>query len=495
MGIINLGGQPIGLPAQFLQKSSTHCVAYSTSTGHGAYPPAADLKYEFATKSTSDPEYGVMVHRFMGLPETGVGPPPDPITGVIYNDHDGEIYGPHIADTSIGLNGFLSGHYVEFIEHVFDDYNHPPPSSPHYPDPIFKIPFGVGTPVTANSGVRFQHVYRVGDCSPDVPAFQDTILDLIGMAWAPIGGWVTNTLIENMSIVIGNSHITPNTTQEAGIPNAPASGLGNNFNNNYYNYSTDPPVMVLGQETPPATPNIGAPYVIDWRNLFGPKNQGQKFNNYISWPEFDQPEDTPGFPFTSKQSIVVEYRMDSNKGSGMAISNGFSFHAGIISSMLPRFRVYTRAPVQNYTTVEACSFPASYTTALGPLQSPGNYGDNSRYFMIFNYVKRYSLIESPYLGADGVTNDIKFLTPLILPPLEDIPDGTTLTVRFRTNPNPENPGSGNSPWTYPEGVEGLNGGPYKDYDFIQFMAIFEANVQMGTLPAIDTIVIPYEVGF
>lgn len=491
LGLMNLGGQPLGLPAQFLQKESPYCVIFDTSPGHGAYPPSADFRYDFSTQADPEgtEEYGVLVHRFMGLPETGVGPEGE--TGVIYQDHPGLIYGPHIADCSVGLNGFLSGHYVEFIEHVFDNYNPPPPSSPTYPDPINPIPFGVGTPVTANDGCRFQHVYRVGDCSPDVPSFQGTVLDLIGLAWAPIGGWVTNTLIENMSIVIGNSKIVPDTTQEAGIPNSPGSGLKQTFSTNFFGKQ----YMVVGEETPPTQPNIGVPYVIDWRNLFGPKNHGPKFNNYIAWPTFDRPKKNPGFPFTSEYSMVIEYRLDHNQGSSMAQTNGFTFHAGIISSMLPRFRVYSRGPVPNTTPpqmVDACSYPQNYPSAWGPLQSPGSYGDNSRYFLIFEYVKRISTVVAPYLNAEDVTQDIQFFQPVIVPPLTDIPAGTTLTVEFQVNPNPSNPGSPVSPWTVQEQVEGLNDGPYANYDYIRFKAVFEANVAAGVVPAIDTLTIPYK---
>ena len=346
LGIINLGGQPLGLPLQFLDKGSNHCVAYLDSTGHGAYPPAVDLKYEFNTQATSDPEYGTIVHRFMGLPETGVGGNPV-ITGVIYNDHPGEIYGPHIADTSVGLNGFLSGHAVEFIEHVFDDYNHPPPSSKGlidntYPDPIFKIPFGVGTPITAGDGARFQHVYRRADCSPDVPALEGTTLDLIGLSWAPIGGWVTSTLVEEMCIVVGdcNSTIKPNTHQSAGIPDQTASGLKQTFVTNYDDPNGENGV-VLGEYNP-LGPDQGVPYKVDWRDLYAPKNAGKNFNNYLAWPAFDKPEEAPGFGFQSRLHMLIEYRLDPNETSGLALTNGFSFHAGIISSMLPRFRVYTR---------------------------------------------------------------------------------------------------------------------------------------------------------
>jgi hypothetical protein len=497
LGIINLGGRPLAQPAQFLDKSSPYCVAYTTSPGHGAFPPSTDLSHEFTTRAAGDPEYGVIVHRFMGLPGTGVGPGNDPITGVIYNDHKGLIYGPHIADASIGLNGFLSGHPVEFIEHVFDDYNHPPPSSPTAPDPISKVPFGVGTPINAHYGCRFQHVYRCGDCSPDTQAFGDTILDLIGLSWAPIGGWVTNTLVENMTLVISYSHVIPDTTQEAGNPNNEFSGLGGDLENNapfdasYMDPVNEPPVMVLGVPNPPAGPDQGVPYVIDWRNLYGPKNQGPKFNPYLPWPPFDQPAGAPGFAYNSLHSLLIEYRIDRNLTSGLSSKNGFAYHAGIISSMLPRFRMYSRGDLGNQ--VNAASYPQKWPEAWGPLAFPGNYGDNSRYFMIFDYVKRYSLIESPYLGAEGVEKGVLFFTPLILPPLDAIPEGTALGVMFQVNPNPENPGSPTSPWTPQGGVEALNTGTYGDYDFIRFRAVFEANVKAGVVPAIDTLAIPYEI--
>ena len=209
-----------------------------------------------------------------------------------------------------------------------------------------------------------------------------------------------------------------------------------------------------------------------------------------------KPEGTPGFPFTSEYSMVIEYRLDYNQGSSMAQTNGFTFHAGIISSMLPRFRVYSRGiandPDPNKQKVSACSFPTKYPNAWGPLASPGSWGDNSRYFMIFHYVKRYSLVEAPYLTAEDVNQDIAFLQPVIVPPLTDIPVGTALTVEFEANPNPSNPGSPTSPWTLQEDVEGLNSGPYANYDFIRFHAIFEANVQAGVVPALDTLAIPYK---
>jgi len=293
-GIFDLGGQPLGLPSAFLDKGNIYSVLNANSPGRGAFVPTVDLKHEFDTKEllplNDFPETGVLVHRFMGLPETSVGGSPVQITGVVFNDHEDMIYGPNIADASVGLNGYLSGRSVEYIEHVFDDYNYPPPSSPTYFDPINKLPFGASTPVTAMFGCRFQHVHRRGDISPDVEAFKNTQLDLVGISWAPIGGWVTNTMIEEISIGIGYTAVSPNTKQHGGIPNARDSGLRRGFKNNILPSKTPETLpdmlMVVGNE------NAGVPYGLDWRNLYGPKNQGLAFNQYLPWPDFHT-----SFPF------------------------------------------------------------------------------------------------------------------------------------------------------------------------------------------------------
>jgi hypothetical protein len=487
LGIVSTNGEPLGLPAQFLNVSSKWCVIYRDSPGRGPFPPAVDLKYTFNTEKTAYPEIGAIVHRFMGEPETAVGPGLPPITGVVYNDHEEKIYGPHIADTAIDINGLLSGHPVEFIENVFDDYNHPPPTSPTAPDPIFKIPFGVGTPITASYGCRFQHIYRRGDCSPDVPAFEDTILDLTGLAWAPIGGWVTAGLVENMTIAIADSHIIPNTTHYAGIPNDPLSGLGPHFEKNYLGS----PKVVVGEEVV-GGPDLGVPYHLNPRNLFKPKNAGKQFNYYLPWPAFQNPTHAPGFAFNSLHSLLIEYRLDRNWKSPLPISNGFSFHAGIISSLLPRFRVYSRGDNgTQFGPVYAASYPERYPIAWGPVNPPGIYGDNARYFMIFNYVKRVSRIESFLLGVEkGAAQQADFLTPVIYPPPAKLPAGTVLDMTYQTAEQ-DHPSSPMSPWVQATEVERLNHGPYADYDFFRFRAIFEANVEKGIVPAIDTVVIPY----
>jgi hypothetical protein len=126
----------------------------------------------------------------------------------------------------------------------------------------------------------------------------------------------------------------------------------------------------------------------------------------------------------------------------------------------------------------------------GMLATPGSYGDNSRYFMIFNYAKRVSTIESPLLRVRPATlSDPEYLSPIIWPSLDDIAQGTALTIWFRASSDDIGSGLTEGDWTLPENIGSLNGGqrPYS-----QFRATFEANLSTGDVPAIDTIIIPYK---
>lgn len=489
LSIMDLSGNPLGLPGQLLDLNSPYYILNPGSPGQGPFPPAVDLKYDFATRPTEDPEYGALVHRFMGLAETALGGIP-PITGLKYMDHPDKIYGPKLTDLAIGANGYLSGHPVEFIEHVFDDYNHPPPSSAilpenTYPDPISKMPFGVGTPVTASFGCRFQHVYRRGDISPDAPVYEDTILDLVGLAWSPFGGNLKKGLMEKMSIGMADSNIIPNTHQVGGIPVCPNSGLRDNFHSNYKYGSFQ---MVVGEE------NDGIPYQMDPVNLFKPKNAGNNFNLYLPWPDFEKPAEHPGFPFTTTNSLLIEYRLDPNFISGLPQGNAFHYHAGIISSMLPRFRVFSRGG-GNFPEVYGATKPEQYPIAWGPVPGPGVYGDNARYFALIDYAKRVSLMVSFYLGPDKepymTPPGIEFLYPVISPPLSETPNGATLTMKFQTTIDIGNPYLPKSDWVAPEDIDLLNQGAWAAYDFIRFNAVFEGDLNTMAMPILDTVVLPY----
>jgi len=561
LGVRSLGGRPLGMPWQLFDLNDPHCILCPGSPGRGAFPPAVDLGLGLYCKG--DPnlaETGVVVHRFMGLPHTAADPNTG-ITGVVYNDHDdgdqthsdNEIYGPRIAEFRIGVSGFLSGHPVEFIEHVFDNYNPPPPSSPSAPDPITGVPFGAGTPINAQEGVRFQHIYRRGDCSPDVPTFQGSVLDLIGLCWAPVGGQVTNTYIKEMSIAMaqsslgidlssgGTTYDEPDTRQSGGIPLQKNSGLKRKFDEsrdhdplqgNVYDRDGDTRTrdewqIVLGdspdeealawneahyneiiQGSVQGKPYAdGRPYIIDQANLFAPPNQGPQFNYYIAYPDFDNPVASPGFGYDSSRGLLIEVRTDDNLGTPVSPINGYAFHPGIITSMLPRFRVMARpyrpatrpsvfAATDPYDVIDpptdSMGNPSdvySWNHAYeGYLPLPGSYGDNSRYFAIFRYAKRVSTVESPFLrvAPEALVNP-EYLPPVITPMMNDTAPGANLTLWFRAAL--DETGLGSTDWVLPEEISTLNGGLRP---FIQFRALIEGNLDTGEIPFVDSIVIPYE---
>ncbi|MFH2002540.1 MAG: hypothetical protein ABIK28_22905, partial [Planctomycetota bacterium] len=498
LGVTDLGGQPLGIPADFLNVGSSHCVTHleAGDPGLSPFPPAVDLTYEFLIEEhpvEEFPECGVLVHRFMGRPTTS-GTLSPLREGLVFNDHEGLLYGPRLADTSFGLNGYLSGHAVEFIDHQFDEYNTPGPTSPFMPDNALKAsPLGgVRWPIGAGSGCRFQHVYRNGDVSPDVQTFEGTLLDLIGMSWSPVGGNVENTTVEKMSIGISYTDITPLTTHGAtggGIPNAPQSGLLRAFDSNVSPYIQE---MVVG------TQNSGVAYTVDRHNIFTPKNTPAGYA-YLPFPDFKK-----GFAYDSSRSLLIEYRLDPNVTTGLSNKNGFTYSPGIISSTLPRFRIYsvggsTLGPIYGAT------HPESTPDARGPVTTsiiPNDYGDNCRYFMIFNYVKRISTIEAPFLGKTvDPGEDLHFLNPSIQPPLSEVPPGAALSIEFQVCPTADGLGAlkstpvpasvDNDANGFVDFEEVVNSPSCRNWNYVGFIAVFEADVQNGIVPAIDSIAVPY----
>jgi hypothetical protein len=493
LGVNDLGGQPLGMPDLFFDLGSPFCVIHSDpdSPSQGAFTPAVDFKFEFNTKEApaqENPEYGVIVHRFMGLPIPGSSGGVPLLEGLIFYDHPDKLYGPKLIDTSIGLNGYLSGHAVEFIEHVFDETHKPHPSSPFWPDrELQPALLGVQWPVAASLGCRVQQVYRNGEASPNYSVFKDTLLDLIGLSWAPIGGNVNTTTIEKMSIAISYSDVEPITTQKAGNPDLPNSGLSSSFRQNIMPYAQ---VMVVG------TANSGSPYKISNSKLYKPMGGSTKYK-YHPMPQFHTP-----FVYDSNRSLLIEYRTDPNLKSGVDPWNGCTFTPGIGSSLLPNFRVYTvgQNPPSNW--VMGASNPLATPQATG-VGSGSLWGDNSRYYMTFSYVKRSSRVEAPFLGAGlSYEEDAYFLNPVIDPPLTELPAGTNLILDFQVAAS-DAPGGLVSAPVAPDvdddgnGVldieEVLNSPAVQDWNFPRFRAWFTANAEVGVVPVLDTVAIPYRI--
>ncbi len=583
-GATDLGGQPLAFPLGFVSQQQ----------------PFLDYAIPFTTVADPTiPDTGAIVHRFRGQPSTGSDVNGD--TGVSYNDMPtsicgplGNLYGPRIADVNLFTNGFLSGAPVAFFQKVHDDFNLPPNGQMN--------PFAGGAPQpiggnTVLGGGKLQHVYRSVDCSPDFESLAGTILDLYRVDYAPVSGLVQNTVIPDVSIHAGHTATVPDTSQTTGIPDFAASGLNGGgtpsqwtFGGNYttlgdpntplvegsYNATLKETGEALTRQLCYGTPKPdtladfydGKPVVIDAKNLYNPAASASRTYHPLPVGGFDNPFPynngaldtltypngvTFGQPFKNRsESLLLEYRVrvvDSANPPGT--QNSFTFAVGILSSALPRFRIYTVGqgctscsngvncavsygppmtglpngggpPLDPDLMVNAIgpdvSFPGlaciCYAPPINPIpcapgfnstaitspdaaqiaqgqgqyNSANNWGDNARYFMVFNYVKRESLIRSPFVRVQPVAvTDPIYLEPIFDPPLSQLPVGTKFDIQFRASSNGQGTFDATS-YVAPDQIGTLNGAARP---FLQFQALIDGDTSTQLVPAFDSIVIPF----
>ncbi len=380
VGISDLGGRGLGLPSALLNQSdATNFLLNNNSVGRSAFGSAVDFEVVFQTSSSGDPAYGAVVHRFMGQPKSSsFAPPPGPADsvqqGVEYFDFPPEtnaqgtvtrryIYGPNVFDIGLNIPGQLVGAPGVAIEHLIDDFNKPAPSAfagPNGEDFLIQLGFGSTTPIGAAHGARFQHIYRAGDASPSYFDFKGVVLDLVGLAWSPLG--LASSTLDDFELLVGLSQVNggrgPNTNQSAGIPAAKNSGLGRQFDSNLLEYAENTceidsfslNLKDVFDDQPPLTPVVktGTQYVMNTTSLFSPANavSSGTFNNYLPYPTFNTGLDpffgksnVFSFPYDSEFPMLLEYRIRQNEiPPGI---NVYRFSPGILSSALPRFRVWS----------------------------------------------------------------------------------------------------------------------------------------------------------
>lgn len=391
VGCRDLGGRGLGLPPALLDQSEDqHFLLSPDSPGRGAFPPAVDLSIAFTTLGSDDPDVRVLVHRFMGQPETSVmtyddAIPHDTVTlGVEYGDFpeldqngDGIVdrrflYGPDTLEVGLGVSGRLTGASAETLEHIIDDFNRPKNSSfasPNGEDFLLTSSFGVSLPFNSGYGARFQQVFRAGDASPSWHEFKDTTLDLVGLAWSPRNDTIHNTALPEMEMLVGLSGVNrgrgPSTAQENGIPIFPDSGLVSHFDCNVLDWVsecqpdddivpiTGPALKEALERQPPLTTVVkpGTPYVLNSANLFKPANAASSngnYNLYLDYPTFNAGadpvfgrDDVFSFPYDSRFPMLVEQRLEAYE-SLPSTANAARFSPGIFSSVMPRFRVWSQ---------------------------------------------------------------------------------------------------------------------------------------------------------
>jgi hypothetical protein len=431
-GCIDVGGRGLGLPAALLdQTDDLNFLLGANSPLLGPFPPSVDFSMEFETLPNADPDYGVIVHRFLGQPTTSIFKY-DPSTvhdtveaGVEYKDYppqdqDGDgtidrrfIYGPQVVEVGLNIPGRLTGAPATTIEHLIDDFNPPKPSnfaSPNGEDFLISTGFGSSTPINSGFGARFQHIYRAGDASPSESDFRGVLLDLVGLAWSPFplstSVAVNTATLDDFELVVGlgnsNGGLGPNTNQTNGIPASGNSGLMRQFDCNRLEHGDDCCVKIntgkkneLSQNPqPPSTTVVrpGTTYAINSTNLFKPTNAGLSqggFNLYLNYPTFNAGIDPSfgqtnvfSFPYDSRFPMLIEYSVGQNETPPPL--NLYRFSPGILTSVLPRFRVWSQGQdpkawgVPNWSLwVGGCSGnqPTPFLAGEGgPLLKPGSFG-------------------------------------------------------------------------------------------------------------------------
>lgn len=432
VGCTDLGGRGLGMPpALFDQGDAQNFLLASGSAGQGAFPPAVDFSLEFETASSPDKDYGVIVHRFMGQATTALfnypsGSIHDEVTqGIEYHDYPAQdvdangsvdrrfIYGPTLLEVGLNVPGQLTGASAATIEHLIDNFNKPKRSafaSPNGEDFLVSVGFGLGMPINSGYGARFQHVYRSGDASPSELTFKGSVLDLVGLAWSPFSNFISNTKLDGFEILVGLSGAGrgegPSTLQTNGIPTDVDSGIVSQFDCNRLEWLDNcvPAHSELNTivkanlkqavSKQPKTTNVvkkGTPYIISSANKFNPANASGAaggFNQYLDFPQFNTGidpvfgrEDVFSFPYDSTFPMLLEYQIEANETVPSRL-NFFRFSPGILSSALPRFRVWSQGQhpmahaVPNWTLNVG---PPAYTGQKkffragegGPLVEPG----------------------------------------------------------------------------------------------------------------------------
>ncbi|MBL8767789.1 MAG: hypothetical protein JNL94_10510 [Planctomycetes bacterium] len=281
------------------------------------------------------------------------------------------------------------------------------------------------------------------------------------------------------------------------------------------------------------------------------------FTNLLPFDNGMVEELTPpnGSGVNGPHSLLLEYRVRGTTSGTIAPSNGFTYAVGIKSSAMPRFRVFTIGAgcgscVSNGTCFAGLTAaisppldPDGIRNAAGPAPAPPsmvcacprhpqtgnvvppgapagctlvgtastitqlatttnasafadqqhNYGDNARYFMVFDYVKKESFIRSPWIRAQPSpqSTDVTWLAPIFDPPLSQLPAGTSLQVRFRTSTGGTSVSASNllSPEQMVDATNELNAGVGRV--FIQFEVSCSSNVSTQVVPKLDTLVVPY----
>jgi hypothetical protein len=432
LGLIDLGGRGLGLPAALLDTGNpNYFLLQATSPGRGAYPARGRLRGRIPDRAERRPRLRASSwHRFMGQAFSSVfsyptGTVHDQVTkGVEYHDWPPEdtdlnglvdrryIYGPFLLD--IGLKPARPAHGRA------REHGRAPHRRLQQPQArAVLVAAGRGLPAVdrlrrgraAQLALRLPLPARVppGRCLAVRRRLRGRHARPGGPGLgAGSGNTVTNETIEAMSILVGLSAVNnskgPNTNQESGIPaQNGATGIQDQFDCNRLEYrlncdlsGTNVPADLLPfvDSEPKMTEVVraGTAYPISNARLFKPANAlnqpAGQFNLYLDYPAFNAgvdptfgKSDVLSFPYDSRFPMIVEYHLEPSVETFPSNTNFYRFSPALFSSVLPRFRVFSQGQhplancVPNILTLGCingmppCGFKAGEG---GPLIEPGS---------------------------------------------------------------------------------------------------------------------------
>ncbi len=516
LGVVDLGGQPLGFPDSRFDPANPAIRYVTTFTATEAaltqpFPPLVQ-------------SWGVLVHRMRGRPVTGIDPATS-LPGVGYRDQP-NYYRP-IPDVNLQSNGVLAGSAVVYITKIHDEF-FPPEGQ------FSKLFTGLPEPLTSNvtaqnqphDGARFQTVWREFDCSPNSAALAGTLLDLYQVSWAPIGGNVSTDVYDDISIHCAHSPMRPISQNNTGGASYPNSGMSIPFDYTTWidvidGGSNPCPGASCGQDHAPnywdalvTVVQPGTKYRVTQTNLFTPPGDG---NSWHPWPTFSVPFQynngdipqaeidlrkqvnstyntcgdewgeyrTSGFGNAGGDALLFEVRVRPQTTT-VTGQNGFSFVIGCLIDFAgdPRWRVGSQgSPTTRLFPDNTVNQPAARCAKGNQTSTAPVPGDNSRYLAVFDYVKTTSRITSPYVRVYPSATALPDYFPAIVYPAPSTqPSGTSMVLEFEGAVNTK--GATGTGFSTSIDIADTKGN-------IAFRATLTGNKTTLLLPTLDTIAIPF----